>query len=62
MTVNTIIGKITASKDTLNELSIALSEASESYAKREMPASSERAFEVSSKIYTALCGKDYYKN
>ena len=61
MTVKTIFGNITASKDVLNELSIYASEASKEYERKGYFALQERAQEVANTIFNELDKTGFYK-
>ena len=60
MTVNTINGKITANKDTLNSISIAFFEAANKYKDEGADALAGRYDRVSKEIYNALKNTGYY--
>lgn len=60
MTVNTITGKITANKDTLNSIAIAFCYAAEHYKYDGADALAGRYDRVSEEIYTALKDTGYY--
>lgn len=62
MTVKTSYGKITASKETLNDLSLIFQEASESYEKRGRMALASQAMETAIEIYEMLGMVGYYKD
>ena len=62
MTVKTSYGKITASKETLNELLLIFQEASENYEKRGRMALASQAMETSLEIYEILGMDGYYKD
>ena len=62
MTVKTSYGKITASKETLNELSIIFQEASENYEKQGRMTLASQAMETSLEIYEILGMDGYYKD
>lgn len=60
MTVNTISGKITANKDTLNSIAIAFLDAAEHYKDDGEYALAKRYDRVSEEIYNALKDIGYY--
>ena len=60
MTVNTINGKITANKDTLNSISIAFLDAAKKYKDEGADALAKRYDRVSEEIYNALKNTGYY--
>ena len=60
MTVNTINGKITADKETLNLISIAFLDAAKHYTDEGAYGIAERFDRVSEEIYTALKNTGYY--
>lgn len=62
MTVKTSYGKITASKETLNDLSLIFQEASENYEKRGRMALASQAMETAIEIYETLGMVGYYKD
>ena len=62
MTVNTTMGKITASKEVLNMLSLSLSESAESLAKRGYYARSKKDQTTSEEIYHALDAVGLYRH
>lgn len=55
------IGKITASADVINYLSLIASEASSSYKNRNRNALSDGALKIADATYDALAEKGYYK-
>ena len=62
MTVNTTIGKITASKDVLNMLSLSLLESAEFLANRGAIARSKQDETTSKEIYHALDAVGFYEH
>ena len=60
MTVNTINGKITANKETLNLISIAFLDAAKHYTNEGADAIAERFGRVSDEIYRELKESGYY--
>lgn len=60
MTVNTINGKITADKDTLNAISIAFLRAADKFKDEGAAALAGRYNRVSEEIYTALKDTGYF--
>ena len=60
MTVNTINGKITANKDTLNSISIAFLDAAKKYKDEGEDALAKRYDRISEEIYNALKNTGYY--
>lgn len=60
MTVNTINGKITADKETLNLISIAFLDAAKHYTDEGADAIAKRFDRVSEEIYNALKETGYY--
>ena len=60
MTIETCYGKITASKETLNSLSLLMSEASKSYINRDRIILGCEASNEAGKIYEALRSVGYY--
>lgn len=62
MTVKTSYGKITASKETLNDLSLIFQEASKNYEKRGRMALASQAMETAIEIYEILGMVGYYKD
>lgn len=61
MTVNTNIGKITASKEVLNSLSLSLSENAEGLANRGYYARSKQDQTTAKEIYNALDAVGFYR-
>lgn len=61
MTVNTTIGKITASKDVLNMLSLSLLESSNGLAERGYIERSKQDNAVSDEIFRALDAVGFYR-
>ena len=62
MTINTEVGKITASKEVLNYLSLVISEASKYYESKGSFALEKKARGVASEIFDALDDTGYYDN
>lgn len=62
MTVNTNIGKITASKDVLNMLSISLSESADALASRGHNARAKQDATTATDIYYALDAVGFYEH
>lgn len=62
MTVNTTMGKITASKEVLNMLSLSLSESAEFLAGRGSYARSKQDQTTSDEIYHALDAVGFYEH
>ena len=61
MTVNTTIGKITASKEVLNMLSLSLLESSNGFAERGYIERSKQDNAVSDEIFRALAAVGFYR-
>ena len=62
MTVNTTIGKITASKDILNMLSLSLSQSASYLAKRGYTGRSKQDETTAHEIYVALDAVGFYEH
>lgn len=62
MTVNTTMGKITASKEVLNMLSLSLSQSAESLANRGYYARSKQDETTADEIYHALDAVGFYRH
>lgn len=60
MTVNTVRGKITANKDTLNSISIAFSKAAEKFKDEGYDGMAEDFDRVADEIYNALNNTGFY--
>lgn len=60
MTVETSIGKITASREVLNEISLAFGYCADAHNSKGHKASAERASDIAYEIFVALDKVNYY--